>query len=157
MVLSMMRPKEVRKGSGIPAKGRIDVFIRVGMQNSSSSFAQRGSNCRCQKDACHGRVMASLIMVRSLTAVPPQMPEKGMKATQYRELQVQILTITSSHALLKVLQPHQAALAAISQIVEKVISIPLELFVTKIACAGERALHFVQTPPGGVSKRNVGS
>ena len=69
MVLSTMRPKEVRKGSQIPAKGRIDVLMRVGMQNSSSSLTQKGSNGRCQKTPVTGR---PVMLVRSVTAVPPE-------------------------------------------------------------------------------------
>ena len=38
----------------------------------------------------------SLIMVRSLTAVPPKMPEKGMKGTQYRERGAQLLTVVET-------------------------------------------------------------
>ena len=55
-----MRPKEVRKGSEIPAKGRIDVFMRVGMQNSSSSLTQKVSNGRCQKALVTGRPVMSV-------------------------------------------------------------------------------------------------
>ena len=85
MVLSTMRPKEVRKGSQIPAKGRIDVLMRVGMQNSSSSLTQKGSNGRYQKTPVTGR---PVMLVRSVTAVPPEAPKKGMKATQYLALSV---------------------------------------------------------------------
>ena len=73
MVLSTMRPKEVRKGSQIPAKGRIDVLMRVGMQNSSSSLTQKGSNGRCQKTPVTGR---PVMLVRSVTAVPSEAPKK---------------------------------------------------------------------------------
>ena len=90
MGLSTMRPKEVRKGSQIPAKGRIDVFTRIGMQNSSSSLTQKGSNGRCQKTPVTGR---PVMLVRSVAALPPGILEKGMKATQYRELPAQLLTV----------------------------------------------------------------
>ena len=90
MVLSTMRPKEVRKGSQIPAKGRIDVLMRVGMQNSSSSLTQKGSNGRCQKTPVTGRPVMS---VRSVTAVTAEVPNNGTKGTQYRERPQQIVTL----------------------------------------------------------------
>ena len=76
MVLSTMRPKEVRKGSQIPAKGRIDVLMRVGMQTSSSSLTQKGSNGRCQKVPVAGR---AVMLLRSVTAIAPKAPKKSTK------------------------------------------------------------------------------
>ena len=76
MVLSTMRPKEVRKGWEIPAKGRIDAFMRVGMQISSSDLTQKGSNGRCRKAPVTGR---PVMLLRSVTAIPPKAPKKSTK------------------------------------------------------------------------------
>ena len=64
--------------------------MEVGMQNACSKLTRKASDGRCPKTPVTGR---SLIMVRSVTAVPPKMPEKGMKGTQYRERHGQLLTI----------------------------------------------------------------
>ena len=90
MVLSTMRRKEVTKGSELPAKGRIDVFMGGGMQISSSSLTQRGSNGRCHEPPVTGRPLMS---VRSVTAVSPKAPKKGTKPTPYLRLHGQILTV----------------------------------------------------------------
>ena len=89
MGLSTMRPKKVRKGSEIPAKGRIDVFMRVGMQNSSSPLTQKRSNGRCQKTPVTGRPAMS---VRSVIVVPPKAPKKSMESAQLHERHAQLLT-----------------------------------------------------------------
>ena len=60
------------------------------MQNACSKLTRKASDGRCPKTPVTGR---SLIMVRSVTAVPPKMPEKGMKGTQYRRLPGQLLTV----------------------------------------------------------------
>ena len=60
------------------------------MQISSSSLTQKGSNGRCQKTPVTGR---PVMLVRPVTAVPPEAPKKGTKGTQYRERHTQILTV----------------------------------------------------------------
>mmetsp|Transcript_77118 Transcript_77118/g.153065 ORF Transcript_77118/g.153065 Transcript_77118/m.153065 type:complete len:208 (-) Transcript_77118:1009-1632(-) len=64
--------------------------MEVGMQNARSKLTRKASDGRCPKTPVTGR---SLIIVRPVTAVPPKIPEKGIKATQYRERTVQILTV----------------------------------------------------------------
>ena len=73
------------------------------------------------------------MLVRSVTAIPPEIPEKGMKATQYRERTVQILTVIEPCSTEgRLVRLHKAALAAIPQIEEKGDLPSLELFVRKI-------------------------
>ena len=59
---------------------------------SACRMHAQSSDGRCLKTPVTGR---SLIMLRSvsLSAVPPKMPEMGMKATQYRELRAQLLIV----------------------------------------------------------------
>ena len=66
------------------------MHMEVGMQNACSKLNRKASDGRCPKTPVTGR---SLIIVRPVTAVPPKIPEKGIKATQYRERGAQLLTV----------------------------------------------------------------